>query len=215
MRGLPFMIFALAFAPGCTCERLPESLAITAPFGDSFDRATLGSDYLATAPEAYRIEDGALVVRESHNHPLWLQRRLPRNAVIEFDCWSASPDGDIKIEAWGDGRSHATGDLAAAYTSTAYNFIFGGWRNTVSTIARMHEHGGDRHSRRDPRVIPGQKYHWTITRQNGRIDWRIDGQPFLIFDDAAPLEGERHAYFGFTNWEAELHFDNLRITPLP
>ena len=209
------MTVILAINPSCTCEDLPTRPVITSVFTDDFNRAQLGDDWLATDPAAYHIEDGALTVHDAHNYPLWLKHGLPRNAKVEFDCWSTSPDGDLKVEIWGDGHSHATGDRSAAYTSTAYNFIFGGWRNTISTLARMHEHGGDRQSRSDLHVVPGQKYHWTITRQGNHIAWQIDGQPFLSMDDPAPLEGENHGFFGFNDWEAELHFDNLRITPLP
>jgi hypothetical protein len=216
-RMAPLLLFAAAADPGCTCTELPESrpaVAITAPFRDDFDRAELGPDWRDTsgADHAYKIENGELVARIGHNHPLWLTRTLPRNAVIELDCWSASDDGDLKVEAWGDGKSFAT-DLVGQYTSTSYNFIFGGWKNTTSTLARMHEHGGDRQTRAAPRVVKGQKYHWRIARSGGRVDWSIDGQPFLAYDDPAPLDGDGHRFFAFTDWEAELHFDHLVITP--
>ena len=35
----------------------------------------------------------------------------------------------------------------------------------------------------------------------------------LQLEDPAPLEGPGHAYFGFDDWETELHFDNLVIRP--
>jgi hypothetical protein len=206
---------AAAITPACTCEEAqPTRPPITAPFADSFDRAELGPDWLATDPQAVRIVDGAIVVAQGYNHPLWLLRRLPRDARIEFDCWSNSPDGDLKVEVWGDGHSFATGDRGAAYTSTAYNFIFGGWRNTLSTLARLNEHGHDRKVRTDLRVVVGQKYHWTIARKDRHLDWSIDGQPFLSFDDPTPLDGENHSFFGINNWESDAHFDNLTVTPL-
>ena len=114
---------------------------------------------------------------------------------------------------WGDGHSTASGDRHAAYTSTAYNFIFGGWHNQLSTLARLNEHGEDRQLRRQPRVVRGQHYHWRIVRQGRRIDWSIDGQLFLSFEDPQPLEGDGHRFFGVNDWEAELHFDNLKIAP--
>jgi hypothetical protein len=64
------------------------------------------------------------------------------------------------------------------------------------------------------RVVKGKKYHFRIERRDGHIDWKVDGQPFLSFDDPKPLDGPDHAYLGFNDWEAELHFDNLKITPL-
>jgi hypothetical protein len=33
-------------------------------------------------------------------------------------------------------------------------------------------------------------------------------------DDPNPLEGRGHDHFAFNDWEANLSFDNLRITPL-
>ena len=227
MRHLPPFALALAFAltPGCTCEdnsaaRTPLP-AITAPYSDNFDRAALGDDWHSTssegssdgAGEAYQIVGGELVVARAYNHPLWLDRPIPRDATIEFDCWSNDDAGDLKVEIWGDGKSFATGDRTAAYTSTAYNFIFGGWHNTLSTLARMHEHGEDRQTRNAPRVEKGRKYHWTIDRNGGHIDWKIDGQLFLTYDDPQPLDGEHHRYFAINDWEAELHFDHLKITP--
>jgi hypothetical protein len=215
MRTLAHLV-PVALLAACTCEKLPEGPAtrppITAPFSDDFERAELGPDWFATAPESFRIENGAVIARVGHNHPLWLRRAIPRDATIEFDCWSESDDGDLKVEVWGDGRSFAT-DLYGQYTSTAYNFVFGGWRNQISTLARMHEHGADRQTRNVPRVEKGRHYHWTITRSGIHVTWLIDGQPFLAFDDAQPLEGAGHSFFAFTDWEAELHFDNLKITP--
>jgi hypothetical protein len=208
---LPLLL--LSFNPGCTCTEVKQLPPITTEFGDAFDRPALGEDWIATDAEAYRIENGELVVRRAYNHPLWLARPIPHDAVIEFDCSSSDDAGDLKVEIWGDGKSYATGPREAAYTSTAYNFIFGGWHNTLSTLARMHEHGEDRQTRPQPRVEKGRKYHWRIERKGAHVDWQIDGQPFLAFDDPAPLEGDGHRFFAINDWEAELHFDHLKITP--
>ncbi len=216
---------AAALTPGCTCVGTPTppgaagpaavkaGPAITAPFSDDFARAELGSDWHATDQAAYKIVGGELVVARAYNLPLWLERPIPRDCTIEFDAWSNDPAGDIKVEVWGDGKSFATGDRTAAYTSTAYNFIFGGWHNQLSTIARMHEHGEDRQTRAAPKVEVGRRYHWKIERTDKRIEWSIDGQPFLSFDDPQPLDGENHRFFAINDWEAELHFAHLKITP--
>ena len=189
----------------------PPPPAITAPWRDNFDRAELGSDYLDTSGKAYRLDSGALNARGAHNRPLWLRRRLPRDVVIEFDVWSNSPEGDIKVEAFGDGRSYA---VQASYTATGYVFIFGGWGNSKSILARQNEHGNklavDTSGRK---VVPRQRYHFTIARKGTRIDWSIDGKLFLRYDDPSPLEGDDHGYFGFNNWRSDLWFDNLSIRP--
>jgi hypothetical protein len=204
MRLFFFMI--ITFTAACTIERQPAG----APFSDDFERSELGDNWNATG-HGYRISDRELVVAGVHNHPLWLKSPLPRDAVVEVDCWSNDDAGDIKLEAWGDGKSYAR---SASYSATSYVFIFGGWHNTVSAIARMHEHGADRRTRTDVRVEKGRRYHFRIERRGGHIDWQIDRRPFLSFDDPRPLLGPDHAYFGFNDWEAELHFDNLKISSL-
>lgn len=183
---------------------------ITQRFEDNFDRATLGDQWNATN-DRWTIRDGVLRVSEGYNHPLWLKRRLPRDAKIEFDAWSDSPEGDIKCEVYGDGRSYAR---EASYTATSYVVIFGGWSNRFNVIARMDEHGADRRVRTGPRVEQGRHYHWTITRRGNRLEWAVDGQPMLELDDNAPLYGPGHEFFAFNNWRVGLNFDNLVITPL-
>ena len=90
----------------------------------------------------------------------------------------------------------------------------GGWRNTLSAIARQHEHAADRVTRAEPSVVPGRKYHWTIRRQGRVLSWLVDGKPFFTLDDPDPLRGPGHQSFGFSGWESKVHFDNLKISPL-
>ena len=59
----------------------------------------------------------------------------------------------------------------------------------------------------------GRSYHFTITRQGGLIDWKLDGAPFLAWTDPAPLSGSDHEFFAIDDWEADVCFDNLRIRP--
>ena len=159
--------------------------AISAPFADGFDRAELGPTWNATSPE-YHIADGKLTVKNAYNHPAWLRERLPRDVVIDLDATSRSAAGDIKIELYGDGESFDHDK--AAYTSTGYVLIFGGWHNSLSVICRIHEHDDGRKAQRlDPHVQPGRTYHWTVTRRGSTIDWKIDGQPFLAWTDPEPL----------------------------
>jgi hypothetical protein len=36
----------------------------------------------------------------------------------------------------------------------------------------------------------------------------------MRFDDPFPLAGKGHDRLGFSSWEAQLYFDNLKIEPL-
>jgi hypothetical protein len=184
------------------------------PFSDGFDAPQLRDAWKPSAPEAVQVEDGALVVENAHNRPVWLSRPLAQDAVIELDAWTDDPRGDIKLEAWGDGRSAYAGDLTLQYTATGYVFVFGGWKNTASVIARGNEHSPSNAVRQGRAVEPGRRYHFRITRQGGRIAWEVDGKPFLTLVDPQPLFGPRNQYFALSGWESKVHFDNVTVRPL-
>ncbi len=190
-------------------------------FRDSFARDALGGDYHATSP-AWRVQDGQLCGRGARNHPVWLRRGLPANARIEFVAVSRSLDGDVKVEAWGDGVSHAT---STSYRdATSYLAVFGGWKNRLHVLARLDEHGPDRVAvevapnetspARAP-VLPGRAYRFRLERTDGRtLRWFVDDVLVASFTDPAPLAGAGHDRFAFNGWEAEVCFDDLVITPL-
>jgi hypothetical protein len=214
-----------------------------APFADDFDHpgtavlavpdggeggpapigAEPGPDWMPTLPGIWRIENGRLCGEQAKNHGIWLRRVLPTNARIEFDAVSHSPDGDLKAEIWGDGRSYAT---ALSYTNaTSYLTIFGGWHNKFHVLARINEHGNDRKEitvdprSDDPRekpVVAGQSYHFKIERADGKtVRWWVDGNEMLSYADPAPLTGPGHDHFGFNDWDVKVCFDNVRVVPLP
>jgi hypothetical protein len=200
---------------------------ITEPFSDTFDRAEVGPSWLDTSGGNAKVVNGEVVLHEGFNRPLWLRKRLPPDAVVEVEMTSKSPDGDLKVELYGDGQS-ADPDQGT-YDPTGYVFVFGGWQNSLSIIGKLGEHEdavkvSRRHSRAaagaaadglDVGVVPGKTYKFTITRKGGSLDWKIDGQPFLSWTDPEPLGGEQHSYLAFTNWKVEAHADNLRIAPAP
>lgn len=179
-------------------------------FRDDFDRDQLGDVWHNTGGP-YELRDGWLHVRGARNKPLWLRRVLPRNVRIEVDVKSMSPEGDIKIEVFGDGTSRAESE---AYTATSYVIIFGGWDNSTNLIARMDEHADDRAVGPARRVEMDQVYHLKIERNGDTITAWVDGEELASMDDSNPLEGRGHDHFAFNNWQSDLYFDNLVITPL-
>lgn len=196
--------------------------ALTEAFTDTFERGSPGAMWRAVGA-GWRIQDGRLCGQKARNRGIWLARRLPMNARIEFEASSASEDGDIKVEVWGDGVSGATG---SSYTNaTSYLFILGGWKNTKHVLARLDEHGEDRweirvdSSGEEPRarpVKPGQALRVQIERVDGRtVSWVVDDVLLHRFVDESPLAGKDHEHFGFNTWETPVCFDNLKITPLP
>jgi len=179
-------------------------------FHDAFDRRDLGPLWTNTGGN-YQIRDGHLWVRGARNKPLWLRRRLPRDARIELVAQSASPDGDIKFEVWGDGTSKAE---TVSYTATSYVVILGGWSNTLNVLARMNEHGEDRVVGPRMHIEPNHPYHVKVERRGSVVTVWVDDRQLMRMDDPDPLEGRGHEYFGINDWDAELSFDDLRITPL-
>lgn len=219
------MAVLIAAIAGCgTSEpKGPAELpAITAPLSDEFERTELGPEWHATS-EVYKLVNGAVSAQGAFNRPLWLRRALPRDAVIELDVWSTSPEGDIKVELYGDGRSFDKDK--GSYLSTGYVAVMGGWQNTKSQLARLDEHGADLVSRKGPKVEAGRRYHWKFVRRGATLEWYVqqigaDGRPegelalFLSYEDPRPLEGPEHQFFAINNWQTDTWFDNLRIAPL-
>ena len=209
--GLPVLALALRPSASTTVE-------IGSGFSDNFDRATLGDNYW-TMGDFWRIADNQLFSPGAHNNPLWLRAALPADVDVEFDARSESPEGDTKCEIFGNGYDHASG----------YMLIFGGWGNTVTTIGRLDEHGVPvepqlqepipngghiRVQRADLRVEMGKTYHWSITRKGGTLTWMLDGVLVLQLIDPEPLRGSGHDRFAFNTWDADVYYDNLKITPL-
>lgn len=203
-------ILVLSCLVACACTPQGDPAVGEDGFEDDFERAQLGELWNNTGGP-WEIRDGELHVRGARNKPLWLRRTLPRDARIEFDVRSTSPEGDIKVEVYGDGVSKAVTD---SYTATSYVVIFGGWGNTTNAIARMDEHGSDRADGPSFPVEVGRSYHMKIERRGNTITvWADDTQLVEMVDDD-PLEGRGHEHFGFNNWQSDLSFDNLSITAL-
>lgn len=210
-RTLSLVLAAVGLTASLDCRARDAVLA--APYEDTFERTTLGPDWFDTGG-GYRVAGGKLLAHDGYNHPAWLRKRLPRDVAIDLDVQSNSAAGDIKIELFGDG--HSFDPDRGGYVSTGYVLIFGGWHNSLSVICRNNEHDDGRKAMRaDRRVEPGRNYHFSVTRKAGRIDWQIDGAPFLAWTDPEPLFGNDHEFFAVNDWEADVSFDNLSVRPLP
>lgn len=169
-----------------------------------------------------KIKDGRLCAEGAKNRGVWLMKKLPQSARIEFDAIALSPDGDLKAELWGDGRSGAAGSTYS--DATSYLAILGGWKNTKHVLARLDEHADDRLSidvepgSDDERARPvqsGQPYHFSVERKLGSaLRWSVNGNVFFELDDPAPLSGPGHENLGFNDWVAPVCFDNVTVTPL-
>ena len=194
---------------------------VVEPYSDSFERAELGGDWNALDP-AWHIEGGRLCAENAKNHGVWLSKKLPPSARVEFDAIARSPEGDLKAELWGDGKSGASGSTYS--DATSYLAILGGWNNSKHVLARLDEHAQDRlaieiepgsDDERARPVQPGQAYHFSIERKTGGpLRWSVNGNVFFELDDPSPLSGPGHENLGFNDWVAPVCFDNVTVTPL-
>jgi len=210
-------------APDATASPEPEPQPVLqTTFTDEFERDSVGGDYFATGNQ-FHIERGRLCVQAGRNHPLWLRRHLPLNARIRVEAEASSDEGDIKLEAWGDG--HAAASHASYTDATSYLAIFGGWKNHYHVLARMNEHAPDRPQvviepgSDDPRqqpVLAGHRYRLKLERTDGRtLRFWVDDVEVLSFTDELPLTGVGHDHFAFNDWETPVCFDHLVVEPLP
>jgi hypothetical protein len=204
----PLLAAALLVIASCT----PQGDPGIGPegFRDDFDRPEVGAQWQTTGGP-YAIRNGMLHVKGARNKPLWLRRTLPRNVRVQLDVRSDSPEGDIKLELFGDGTSKAE---QISYTATSYVVIFGGWGNSLNVLARMNEHADDRAVGPPYKVVQGKTYHMKIERRGATITAWVDDHELAKMTDPNPLEGLGHDHFAFNNWQSELWFDNLRIESL-
>lgn len=209
MKNVVLLTVSLLIIATQACKA-PTDPASAKAFADDFNRSELGDQWNMQGG-GWRIIDGALHNDNAHNKALWLKHPLPRNVQVEFDATSASAAVDLKCEIFGDGQTHQSG----------YIIINGGWHNSVSIIARRLEHEIDKTPvgsvpyKRKAGLKTNHTYHWKVVRQGDILTQYLDGQKYLERQDNDALYGPANNKFAFNNWEAQVRFDNLKITPLP
>lgn len=193
-------------APGSDSPAMTEGGELI--FEETFDDREPGTHWTRGEGEGgrgrWRIDDGWMVGNDIKNDALWLEKKLPEKVRVEFDVQAMSPVGDIKFEAFGDGKTHESG----------YIFIFGGWKNTLDVIARLDEHGKDRKERKTHGVVPNTTYQMALERTGDTLHWFVNDEHFMSYDDEKMLEGEGHEYFAFNIWSAPVRFDNVKVYDL-
>ena len=168
-----------------------------------------GLDRWRVEGKNWRVVDGALFTgdKPNNNQGIWLSEALlSQNVRIEFDARSVKGnndvfEGDIKCEFGGTKPEHIAG----------YVMIFGGWKNSLNTIARLEEHTGRMVTDDALKLEDGKTYRIALVRLGNDIKWFIDGKPFLSAEDEAVLRGGN---FGFNNWNSRFYVDNLKIFKL-
>ena len=208
-------LLAILVLAGARQEKRPRRYADTARAGLSGGQLLLEEDFSKGLDrwnidgKNWRIVDGALYSgdRLNDNLGIWLREPiLTRNVRIEFDARSVQGnnpafEGDIKCEFGGEKAEHLGG----------YVMIFGGWKNSLNTIARLEEHTGRLVTDTSRSVKEDTTYRVALVRLGNDIKWFINGEPFLTARDESVLTGGN---FGFNNWNSRFYVDNVKIFKL-
>ncbi len=205
-----------------------QPATVVLPFADDFSNpASIESNYFSSGG-FWRTVQGELLSPGVKNNPVWLGAVLPDDVVFELDVRCMSPEGDIRVELFGNGVDPSSG----------YVFVHGGWNNSASVVARLdlnappiealrqkaREHGKSeaevftsttrvRWMANLHPVQPGRPYHWRIESDGNRLRWFVDGQLAVELEDPVPLRGRGHDRVGLSGWESQLYFDNLSVRP--
>ena len=169
-------------------------------FSDDFERGEIGPGWVNPEGGPYVIEGGALRIKGAYNKPLWLATPLPDDVIVELEAWSRSSDGDVKIEIFGDGAKHESG----------YIVIFGGWSNSITTIAKLDEHEVARVEMHDKMAI-GKRYRWKIVRIGDVMEFYADDILKISRRDPAMLRGPGHDRLAINNWASDSYYDNVKV----
>jgi hypothetical protein len=215
MLRIPVLALAIMFA-ATACEKRPRQRPLPAETGITGGELIFEEDFAngldnwEVASKNWRIVDGRLFTGDhpNQNKGAWLKGvTLPENVRMEFEATSVQGnkpqfEGDMKFEFGGDRPEHAAG----------YIIIFGGWKNSINTIARHDEHGEGRLVVDSTRKVKeDQTYHFKVIRLNGEVKWFLGKSLVLRVKDSAPALG---GAFGFNDWDSRVYFDNLKIYAL-
>ncbi len=232
------LIFNLPMIHYFVFRGVPEASALV-PYSTGFsDPAVVERDFFSTGG-LWRVINGELFSPGVKNNPLWLKAKLPQNVAVEFDVRAMSNEGDAKVEIFGDGTDHASGyvliqggwnnSLSIIARLDEHGQPFGALQAEAGRLQRekglaeadLVKTGAFREDTRtrveivpSQPVQPGVSNHWRIERRNDTIVWSLNGREYGRFQDPIPLTGKNHDRFGFSSWESQLFFDNLKIEAL-
>jgi hypothetical protein len=203
-RTIAVLVLLAIVGGGAACARKKKPGAATIEglagggevFSDDFQRDKPGDRWTQRSGK-WDVKDGWLHCAGDKNEGIWLNVPLPDRVRVEFDARSQSEDGDLKFEIFATDQRHQAG----------YIVIMGGWKNTVSIIARLNEHGEDR-IEKDLSVEKGRTYRFAAVRTDGTLSWFVDGRLVAQYPDEDPIRGR---YFGFNDWATDVYFDNLKV----
>ena len=175
-------------------------------FSDGFDREALGKDWHVYRGQA-AIKDNALYVEGPAGvsiRPSGEAARLGRNLRVEYDAVSGDP-GDLSLLL----NVCKGGDANDQHcVSTGYFF---GVASEGNKICKIMAFGKELARRKMPAFQPGQKYHVTVEKNDGRMRILIDGRE-VVRAENQKLVGA--GSLGFYVWNSGT-FDNLEVYRLP
>jgi Domain of unknown function (DUF6250) len=163
---------------------------------------------------------------------VWLQHELAGPVRIDFDAVAVSAGGandqvsDLNV-FW---MAHEAGDPVPPFARRrsgrfaeyddllTYYVGLGGNRNTTTRFRRYVGEPGNRpllpqHDRADAAalLVPNRWQRITLIANGRHIEYRRDGQPLFVYDDATPYT---RGWFALRTTYSHLRVRNVRIRPL-
>ena len=180
------------------------------------------------APDTYTVRDGMIVI---NGVPTGYMRseRMHENFILECDWRHMTSGGNSGVFIWGDGvPAMGTGYtcgievqvLDEGYNPKGKNVnytcqgdIFPIWGATMTPWGKISNDGKGRRSfPMEDRTKPSPEWnHYRLTCDRGEIHLEVNGKEVTVAKDCVPRKG----FIALESENAECHFKNICIKPLP
>ena len=239
LRGI--FIISLFIALGISCHQFSSAPTEKVLFQEDFnsydDRSTLPPGFWHEGSSAVRIEEKHLRADANLDNngedydasTIWLNKTFTGDLRVEFDAHVLVSEGDKNninfffLFSDPSGASllqtkdeRADGKYGKYHTLNGYVFTFLANGNPEKARFRFRDDPGFNLLQENfaYECRQNKTYHITITKQDKRITYAVDGTVYLdTIDDAANPE-HTSGIIGFRTWHTDLWWDNLKVTGL-
>jgi hypothetical protein len=214
----------LGLLAGCATPPATDGLLFADDFADA-------ANWVVEQEKPARVvaRDGVLDIDTPAGLTLWFKHELTGPVEIEFQATAVREGGpndqvsDLNVFWMANNRDAAkpvfdhlrTGRFGEYDDLLTYYVGLGGNRNTTSRFRRYIGEPGNRPlltghdlSAPDSLLVPNRRQTITLIADGRRIEYRRDGRPLFVFDDAAPYTS---GWFALRTTYSHLRIEKLRI----
>jgi len=239
MKTKGIFFIALLLALGISCHQFStvptEKVFFHENFDSSVDSSILPASFWHEGSNAVRIENGHLRADANLDNngedydvsTVWLNKTFTGDLRVEFDAHVLASDGDknninffflfsdpsgAPLSQTKDGRTD--GKYGKYHKLNGYIFTFLANGNPDKARFRFRDDPGFNLLQENFAYECKQHktYHITITKQDNRITYAVDGTVYLDTIDDAVNPEHTSGILGFRTWHTDLWWDNLKVT---